>query len=354
MRLDFLKRDERLAIELKALYRSYGFGEYKLSGFEDYSLYAEHKSFLEGKGVLSFVEGGKLLALRPDVTLSIVKNVPADGTKKLFYAERVYRKTAGGSFAELRQLGVETLGDIDKTAEREVVSLILATLGKIGENYVLDISHTGIIVKITELLNLTSSGTRFALGCLESKNVHDFIRFAGENNLDKRYSKAFAALIELTSEPTAAIAKLREIAAYTGINQETDELEQYVKTGGGRVNINFSVFGASDYYNGAVFKGYVEGIPHAVLSGGRYDKLLEKFGKKAEAVGFALYLGEISKYFKEQPDAPDEVIVYTDETAERAYAAAQEARGSGKKVLLSREVPRNFNGNTVYAENCDD
>ena len=35
IRTDSLKSEERAALALKALYRSYGYGEYKLSGFED-------------------------------------------------------------------------------------------------------------------------------------------------------------------------------------------------------------------------------------------------------------------------------------------------------------------------------
>ena len=80
---DCLRREERYALKLKNLYASYGYDEYKLCGFEDYSLYTENKSFLDGKGVLSFSVGGKTLALRPDVTLSVIKNVNVcDGTQQ--------------------------------------------------------------------------------------------------------------------------------------------------------------------------------------------------------------------------------------------------------------------------------
>lgn len=43
-----------------------------------------------------------------------------------------------------------------------------------------------------------------------------------------------------------------------------------------------------DYYTGLVFRGYAEGFGAAVLSGGRYDHLVEAFGRPAQATGFAV------------------------------------------------------------------
>ena len=49
------------------------------------------------------------------------------------------------------------------------------------------------------------------------------------------------------------------------------------------------------YYNGIVFRGFSYGIPDRVLSGGQYDRLMEKMGKKSNAVGFAIYLDELER-----------------------------------------------------------
>ena len=168
-----LKREERTALALKSLYRSYGYGEYKLSGFDDYSLYAENRSFLDGRGVLTFNAGGRLTALRPDVTLSVVKSVDAERgrAEKLFYDERVYRKTAsGGEFTELRQIGVEVVGDVDGVTESEICELILGTLGAVGRKYVLDVSHAGIIEKICDGAEFFGRARDIAADCLKRKS----------------------------------------------------------------------------------------------------------------------------------------------------------------------------------------
>ena len=92
------KRDERALYELRSLYRRYGYAQYKMSKFEEYDLYVRNKSFLLSDHVITFTDtDGKLMALKPDVTLSIVKNSKdrADGVRKVYYNENVYRVPKG-------------------------------------------------------------------------------------------------------------------------------------------------------------------------------------------------------------------------------------------------------------------
>lgn len=57
--------------------------------------------------------------------------------------------------------------------------------------------------------------------------------------------------------------------------------------------MELSLLNDLEYYNGIVFQGYIKGLPRAILSGGRYDKLLQRFGKSQPALGFAIYLNDI-------------------------------------------------------------
>ena len=88
-----LKNDERAVFTLRSLYQSYGYAHYKMSKFEEYELYAKNKNFLISENIITFTgAGGKLMALKPDVTLSIVKNSKdTAGVKKVYYNENVYR-----------------------------------------------------------------------------------------------------------------------------------------------------------------------------------------------------------------------------------------------------------------------
>ena len=144
-----LKNEEKAVFALRSLYGKYGYLPYKMSKFEEYDLYVRNKDFLVSDSVITFNDtNGRLLALKPDVTLSIVKNyVDEPGvTQKLFYNENVYRVSARThTYKEIMQTGLECIGDIDLYDISEVVNLSLESLGEIGGEFVLDLSHLGVL-----------------------------------------------------------------------------------------------------------------------------------------------------------------------------------------------------------------
>ena len=88
-----LQRNERYVYALRELYFRYGFTPYRMSKFEEYDLYARNKDFLVSDNVITFTDtDGKLMALKPDVTLSIIKNSKdePDVIRKVSYNENVY------------------------------------------------------------------------------------------------------------------------------------------------------------------------------------------------------------------------------------------------------------------------
>ena len=89
-----LKNDEKAVFQLRSLYRKYGYSQYKMSKFEEYDLYVRNKNFLVSDNIITFTDtDGKLMALKPDVTLSIIKNTKdeSDSVQKVYYNENVYR-----------------------------------------------------------------------------------------------------------------------------------------------------------------------------------------------------------------------------------------------------------------------
>ena len=70
-----LKSDERAVFDLLDLYSRYGYSRFKSGKFEEYELYARNRDFIGQDAILTFTDSsGRLMALKPDVTLSIVKN----------------------------------------------------------------------------------------------------------------------------------------------------------------------------------------------------------------------------------------------------------------------------------------
>ena len=95
--LSYLQPKERASFGLRALYEAAGSRKYHMGRFEEYGLYQENRSFLSSEQVITFTDlDGRLLALKPDVTLSIAKTAQpaADETLKYYYHENVYRPSA--------------------------------------------------------------------------------------------------------------------------------------------------------------------------------------------------------------------------------------------------------------------
>ena len=130
--------NRRIEDRLEALWRRFGYAPYKMSRFEEYELYVRNKDFLQSDRVITFSgKDGRLLAMKPDVTLSIVKNAPeAPGAvRKVYYRENVYRQDRdSGAFKEILQAGLECVGDLGDYEIQEVV--LLAVKSQIGRAHV--------------------------------------------------------------------------------------------------------------------------------------------------------------------------------------------------------------------------
>ena len=151
-----LRNDERAVFALRSLYLQYGYRQFKMSKFEEYDLYSKNKDFLVSEGVISFTDtDGKLLALKPDVTLSIINNAKdAPGqVDKFFYNENVYRISGDShSYKEIMQTGVECIGAVTEAERTEVALLAAKSLALISDSFKLCIAHTGLVLAPVSLL----------------------------------------------------------------------------------------------------------------------------------------------------------------------------------------------------------
>ena len=170
-----LKKEERVSFSLRALFEQYGYRKFKMSKFEEYDFYAENRSFLHSEAILTFTGlDGKLLALKPDVTLSIVKNTKGsrDTAERVYYNENVYRARKGaGEYKEIMQVGLEYIGEVDAYATLEVLLLAQKSLKVISDAYILDVSHMGFVAGLMEEVALPYAQQDRILDCISEKNV---------------------------------------------------------------------------------------------------------------------------------------------------------------------------------------
>ncbi len=295
--INVLKNDEKAIFTLRTLYQKYGYKQYKMSKFEEYDLYVRNKDFLVSDNIITFTDtDGKLMALKPDVTLSIIKNT--DDTKtsvqKVYYNENVYRVSKGTeSYKEIMQTGLECIGNIDNSNIYEVIMLACESLKSISEDYVLDISHMGIVTEVIESLGVSLSTEKQLLMCIGEKNFDEIRKICQIEGVD---SEKLEKLISLYGDANKVLKELKEFIQSENTKQLETVVNELVKNGyGDKIRIDFSVINDMSYYNGFVFKGFINGISAGVLSGGQYDNLMHKMRKNSKAIGFAVYIDMLER-----------------------------------------------------------
>ena len=338
-----MKTDERVSIALRALYQSYGYRPYKVSRFEEYDLYMRNKRFLTSEHVLAFSDmDGRLLALKPDVTLSVVKNTrDEDAPIRLCYAESVYRvpKNACG-FREIMQTGVECIGGVDDYASGEVLMLAARSLAAISPSYALDVADMSIPAGVLADAEEGLRGELLAL--IAQKNLHGLTALCEEAGVNQKTRELLGALIanygplEQTLDAFEAMALPPACQKGLGSLRRMERILSSLGIDG--VNLDFSVVNDMNYYDGLVFTGFVDGVPSAVLRGGRYDRLMEKMGRRSQALGFAVYLDQLERLSAPQEGADvDVLVVYErEEEAQAAALLAAQVVAGGESVRVQR------------------
>ena len=341
-----MKQEQQAMLDLRKLYGKFGYTQYKMSKFEEYDLYVRNKSFLISDSVITFTDtNGKLMALKPDVTLSIVKNsldIPGY-VQKLFYDEHVYRisdKTS--AYKEIPQVGLECLGDIDDYCIAEVLSLAAQSLSTFGENYILDISNLDILSLVLDRIGISEAGRRALIECISRKDIHDAERICREEGINEEKASLLSRLEACSGEVDAALAGLGSLfddAEWNAIVKRFENILALLPKK--NIRIDFSVINDMNYYNGIVFQGFVPTIPTDVLSGGQYDNLMARMEKKSGAIGFALYLDRLESLVSPRRDFDvDALLLYSEtDTPAAILNAVGQLTNQGLSVMAQKAVP---------------
>ncbi|MDD6682006.1 MAG: ATP phosphoribosyltransferase regulatory subunit [Clostridiales bacterium] len=355
-----LRPDEKITLELRALYEQYGFRKYRMGKFEEYELYLENKNFLKSKNIITFHDlDGRVLALKPDVTLSIAKNTHANASssEKFYYLENVYRldKQSGG-YREISQLGLEYIGKLDEVAAYEVICLAQKTLESINKSHWMQLSHIGFLLSLLDALGINGMLRQEIMENVRGKKLHELKESVARAGIAPAAAQLLMNAARLCGEFTETLKKAREIAISQSMTDALDELERVydllaISGQEKALMLDFSLVNDSDYYGGLIFQGFVENIPRALLAGGYYGNLLKKFGRDLDAIGFAVYLNELNQLFrtKRQSDA-DALILYDDATDKtKLIKKANQLMLDGMRIRLEKTIPDDMICGKIYS-----
>lgn len=367
---DNLKYDEQAVFLLRSLYSKYGYKQYKMRKFEEYDLYVRNKDFLISDSVITFTDtNGKLMALKPDVTLSIVKNTKdSDGSvQKVYYDENVYRVSKGThSYKEIKQAGLECIGDVDTYCVCEVLSLAVKSLMTISENCVVDVSDLAILFALYDYIGLSYEARKRMTSLISDKNTHEMKRLCEDMSVSAESTALLEELISYNGTPDEILPRLKAMAERIGAQAEFSEFESVVSSLDeelqSKLRIDFSVASDINYYNGIVFKGFIDKIPDSVLSGGRYDSLMQSMSRKSKAIGFAVYIDMLERFnVKEREFDYAAVLLYSEnDSISTVKDAAQRLINEYGCVFTAKKLPEKAtygklfelqNGEVILIEN---
>ncbi|MGN1418648.1 MAG: ATP phosphoribosyltransferase regulatory subunit, partial [Acutalibacteraceae bacterium] len=239
------------------------------------------------------------------------------------------------------------IGDIDLYDMTEVLLLALESLKEIGGRYVLDVSHMGIVTALVDAISDDEEFKKEVMRCLSEKNRHEISDICKKYSVSEEGAKQICDFIGLYGKPEQVLSKLKESFYNEKTKAAIDELCSLWKIIGetefaDKVNFDFSIINDMNYYNGIVFTGFIEGVPESVLSGGRYDKLMRKMGKKSGAIGFAVYLDLLNQLQKNKNEFDvDVLLLYNEKTDVKALCKkVSELNAEGKSVCVQKSAPQ--------------
>lgn len=332
-----------LVENLNALFDSYGYRRYALSKFEEYDLYARNRDFLQTSQIITFNDlDGKLLALKPDITLSILHSSKGKD-EKVYYNENVYRPK-NHHYREIPQAGIECIGTIDPYKEAEVLAMAVEALHCISLKSRLRISDLAYLDAVFQEEKISDSSRKEVLQALSSKSMDQIDLLKKEKKLTEQAAEHFKKLIGIYAPLKQGIEQAESISN----KKESREMLQHMKQlcslleifgYAENIYLDFSLVNSMDYYNGIIFQGAVEEIPETILSGGRYDRLAEKISSNTGAIGFAVYLDAIRNHeHKHNTYDGDLLITYSDKDNPADIAYAMKAmHAEGKHACMCRE-----------------
>ena len=301
---------ERFEIECRLLLSGAGFVRAHLSKFDEYQLFDAHRAFLSGDYMLTFTDRfGKLLALRPDVTLSVMKQAAYQpgSVIRSYYMEDVFRLSPDTHQYEARtQIGAELIAKEYSPSAFEIMDLAQKMLILSGRSTVLVLSHMGLWIHDDWYQSLANEKRGALMKLVAKKDKSGVKALLQKLNCPAQKQAKYLFLMNLSGTPEEVLGAVMEsefAEECSRIAREIAELSRKLSQGEEHmILLDLSLVNPLGYYNGIVFQGFVEGCGSLVISGGQYDSLAREFlkdhDKTCGAVGFALDLDELREVLR--------------------------------------------------------
>ncbi|TMD06838.1 MAG: ATP phosphoribosyltransferase regulatory subunit [Chloroflexi bacterium] len=260
---------------------------------------------------------GSLVALVGEKTIPVARLAAgqlrsAPLPLRLCYAASVVSND-GGRFAnrrETHQVGAELVGAAGPAADAEVIALAVRCLDAAGlKRYQVDVGHSEFFHGLLAGLKLPAeieSGVRAALAARDFVALERLLETTPLRSAERELLLRFPALRggrEILDAAGRLVANRRSERALADLARVEELLREHGL--GGQVNLDLGAIRDFDYYTGVIFEGYGADLGRPLAVGGRYDRLLERFGRPAPATGFVVHLDLVAEAIARAGGPPD-------------------------------------------------
>lgn len=352
-------RKHALESRILKVFHQYGYHDIQTPMFEYFDVFRKEIGTIPSKDLYKlFDKEGNTLALRPDITPSIARAAATlfgdeELSVRLCYTGNTFinHSSYQGRLREVTQTGVELIGDDTVEADAEMLALVIESLLSVGlKEFQLSVGNVDYFSSLIEDANLDEDARERVTILINNRNYFGVEDYLDKIRVKRSSREAFASLNGLVGGPEV-LKDAKDIAPNSAGVMAVRRLEKIydvLKLYGMEQFITFDLSmtgGTYGYYTGIIFRGYTFGTGDAIVKGGRYDRLLEKFGKDSPSIGFAIVVDELMNAMNRQKlrgfyTRKNTIILYEEGMSEGAVSMAKDLRHKGKNVELLKKDKR--------------
>ncbi len=308
--------------KLTAVFREDGYRQIMTPTFEYYDLFADDTIFSDTDEIYKLTDkSGKLMVLRPDATIPIARMAAthykeSDSDLKLMYVTTVFRSAdfRAGEKREFKQAGIEYFGSDTADTDVSVIETAVRALKTIvGSDMQAEIGDAGYFNGLLEAMSgygvLEEKSVQAEIRELtESKNIPGLRQFATEHDVPEQIREVMLSLPLLYGKPQDILPKAEKLALNDTMRKAVQNIREICSGIAEKecISVDMGLINRLEYYSGMIFKIYLKKTGVIVGSGGRYDKLMKKFGRDIPAVGFGLNVDMLVESQKESGESEAE------------------------------------------------
>ena len=353
-------RKHALQNRILKIFHQYGYHDIQTPMFEYFDVFRKEIGTVPSRDLYKlFDKEGNTLALRPDITPSVARAAATlfadeELSIRLCYTGNTFinHSSYQGRLREVTQMGVELIGDDAVEADAEMLALVIESLLSVGlKEFQLSVGNVDFFSSLIADANLDEDARERVTSLINNRNYFGVEDYLDKIRVKRSSREAFASLnglvggLEVLKEAKEVALSSSGVMAVKRLGKIYDVLKLY----GMEQYITFDLSmtgGTYGYYTGIIFRGYTFGTGDAIVKGGRYDRLLEKFGKESPSIGFAIVVDELMNAMNRQKlrsfyARKNTMILYEDGKTGEAVSLAKDLRNKGKNVeLLKKDKKR--------------